>query len=57
MSGGELRFAAAAPAPRRAPAAVGPARIAGDDAREGVSYPELRAAAAHTLATMLGAAL
>ena len=38
-------------------AAVGPARIAGDDAREGVSYPELRAAAAHTLATMLGAAL
>lgn len=36
-------------------AAVGPARVEGDDEREGVSYPELRAAAAHTLATMLGA--
>lgn len=36
-------------------AAVGPARVEGDDQREGVSYPELRAAAAHTLATMLGA--
>jgi len=38
-------------------AAVGPSRVEGEDAREGVSYPELRAAAAHTLATMLGAAL
>jgi AcrR family transcriptional regulator len=38
-------------------AAVGPSRVEGEDAREGVSYPELRAAAAYTLATMLGAAL